>query len=113
MPEILERSLPTMFGAMAKTGFDAYSGRKLYARMRAAGLTDLRGHVGAWVTSGRAPEEEVSNWTQRLEALTDLGAAAFGSKEAYQEVAEAYLKMLNDEGTFRFMNIVSVRGTRE
>jgi ubiquinone/menaquinone biosynthesis C-methylase UbiE len=112
MPEVLERSLPTMFAAMAKTGFDAYSGRKLFLHMRRAGLSDIQGQVGAWVTSGCAPDEERSNWTQRLEALSPLGQVAFGSQEAYREVADAYLRMLENEDTFRFTNIVSVRGTK-
>lgn len=112
MPPEVERGIPMFTALVARTGFDPFVGRKLYSLVRASGLRDVSVNASPWLTAGAAGDEEVSNWTQRFAAVAPLGIEAFGSKEAYDEFVEAYMAMLNDPDSLKFIDIFSVRGVR-
>jgi SAM-dependent methyltransferase len=112
-PPVVEEGLPVLLKALAKVGFDAFVGRKLYSMARTAGLRDLRVMTYApMLAPGRVRDDEELAWRQRFKALDPIGPMAFGSAEAWSAFTTSYIAMLQDEASFKFVVGIAVRGTR-
>lgn len=112
MPEAVERGIPLFSALLAQTGFDSFVGRKLFGLVRRSGLRDVTVRATPRVTAGSAGEEETSNWQQRFAALAPLGVEAFGGREEYDRFVNAYMQMLADPDSLKYMDVFAVRGVR-
>lgn len=112
MPEVVERHAGRLLQVLARTGFDAHVGRKLYAWMRAEGLTDIRAHLEPYTLfPGRADDTEQAAWRQRFEAIRPLAVEAFDDAAQYDAFVSGYLDMLADPGSFKFSLVFTLEGT--
>lgn len=112
MPEAVENGIPRFSALLAQTGFDSFVGRKLFGLVRRAGLRDVTVTSTPRLTAGPAGDEETSNWQQRFAALAPLGVEAFGGRAEYDRFVNAYMQMLADPDSLKYMDIFAVRGVR-
>ena len=93
--------------------FDPYAGRKLYARFKRQGLTDVRVHAEPYhLYAGAALEPAMQNWRQKLATIRSVAIRGFESEVAFDRWAASFLDLLRDPDSFTYSVLVLVEGTR-
>ncbi|RKH72349.1 methyltransferase domain-containing protein [Corallococcus aberystwythensis] len=112
-PERLHAGMQRMVEALASRGFDLHVGRKVFSDFRRAGLANVRVHlVPFYLAAGAAEDRLVRDWKTRFEALAPVGAAVFGSQEAYQSHCDDFLAMLADPEGLKYAVTLVTEGTK-
>lgn len=93
--------------------FDPYAGRKLFNRMRRAGLSDLRVHVLPYhLYAGTASDAAMANWTLKLQTIRPRGERVLGGAAAYQKFSDAFLALLRDPDVLNYSVLFLVEWRR-
>lgn len=112
LPAGLADALATLEKALAGA-FDPFAGRKLFHRLRRAGLSDLRVHALPYhLYAGTAPDAAMANWELKLETIRPRGERALGSAEAYRQFRDAFLAHLRDPDVLNYSVLFLVEWTR-
>ena len=101
--EILERDLEFVESALAKTGFDAFVGRKLYALARGAGLNNSSVRADSYhLFAGKIDEKNRSLWELKLDIAKPVVAQALGGEEQAARFIDRFLEYLSREDTLTY-----------
>ncbi len=113
VPPLLEEGIRVFVPAVQRTGFDPWVGRKLFHLFRTAGLRDVGVDASMhYLVGGPASSQLLEDWRLRFQALEKYVAPAFPRPGGYAEFAEAYLKMLADPDTLKFIHVLTTSATR-
>ncbi|MEU6168736.1 methyltransferase domain-containing protein [Streptomyces tanashiensis] len=109
----LRAALDPVTEALAATGFDPHTGRRLFALARRAGLTDLAVRVDPYhLIAGRIDPVEREQWALKLDIARPLIARALGGPaEAADRAVEVFLAHLDSEETLTYSVAFTVTGT--
>lgn len=108
----VEQGLIKLQAALATTGFDPYSGRKMFSHFRRAGLENVRVRVSPfYVHAGRASDRFLSDWETRFRTIRLLAESAFGGPEPYQAFVEEYLGLLRNPDALKYAVVLVTFGT--
>jgi ubiquinone/menaquinone biosynthesis C-methylase UbiE len=109
----LEIGIQKVLGALQKTGFDPFVGRKLYALAHAAGLQHIEVRIDPYhLYAGRIDEESHRLWALKLDIVKPIAAQVLGGDEAAEWLARRFLEYLQQEDTLTYSVSVTVIGTR-
>jgi SAM-dependent methyltransferase len=93
---------------------DLDMGRKLFAFMRRAGVTDIRVHILPYnVYAGAAPAPAIENWQQKFRTVRSQLAPSMGGTRAYDELVARYIALLEAPDTFSYSILVLCEGRRQ
>ncbi|WP_405853346.1 methyltransferase domain-containing protein [Streptomyces sp. NBC_00090] len=110
----LRAALDPVTEALAASGFDPHTGRRLFGLARRAGLTDLEVRVDPYhLIAGRIDPVEREQWALKLDIARPLIARALGGSTAAADGAvEAFLAHLDSEETLTYSVAFTVTGRR-
>jgi SAM-dependent methyltransferase len=112
LPDDLAEALAKLEKGLAGV-FDPFAGRKLFHRLRQAGLSDLRVHALPYnLYAGTAPEGAMANWALKLQTIRPRGERVLGGAAAYQEFSDAFLALLRDPDVLDYSVLFLVEWTR-
>jgi SAM-dependent methyltransferase len=110
----LEVGIQKVIGALHKTGFDPFVGRKLYALAHAAGLTNLKVRVDPYhLYAGQMDEETYRLWALKLDIVKPIAAEVLGGLAAAEQLIRRFLDYYLRDDTFTYSVSVTVTGTRQ
>lgn len=108
----LQAGLEEALAALAETGFDPLTGRRLFGWARAVGLTDLHVAIEAYhLYAGRIPDHEAALWRLKLDIAAEGLAPRLGEARA-RRIAELFWDHLHDPDTLTYSNVVTVSGMK-
>jgi ubiquinone/menaquinone biosynthesis C-methylase UbiE len=111
LPPAVAALLPRL-EAMVGQAFDLHAGRKLYHRLRRAGLREVEVHVLPYhLYTDSFSEAQRLNWGLKLETLGRMGRRHMGA-EAWDAFAAQYLAMLEDPDVLTYSVVIFAEGVR-
>lgn len=112
LTEERREAVETVGKLLARAGFDAFVGRKLYGFLRAAGAERIEVHVRPYhLKVGTADETTLANWSYKLRTLEKVGHQLLG-RAAYDRAASTVIDMLRDPEVLSYSTLFVVEGTR-
>jgi SAM-dependent methyltransferase len=112
LPPEVERGLGLLMGAL-EGRFDPYAGRKLFTRMRKAGLADIKVHHQPYhLIAGPATPRDLANWEAKVRTLRPAGVKALGSPEAWDRFSGQFMDLLRDPDALTYSTLFLVEGRR-
>lgn len=112
-PAELETGMQLFLSALAPTGFDLYTGRKMFAAFRAAGLDHISVTLQPlYVVAGVADPPMIEDWNIRFNALSRLMVPAFGGEAAYRAFTESYLALLRSPDALKYGVVLTTVGQK-
>ena len=109
----LQDTAEKVVGGLAKTGFDAFVGRKLFSLGRKAGLINLDVQVECYhLIAGEIKPEILKQWQLKLEIALPQIARLLGSEGAAREHAKRFLGYLQRPDTLTYSNVFTVTGEK-
>lgn len=92
---------------------DLFAGRKLFSRMKSAGLEALKAHILPYhVYAGAAPGPDLENWATKLHVIGSQVRDAFGGKVAYASFCAEFMRHLQSEEVFTYSVLILVEGRK-
>lgn len=114
VPPAVAEGQATFVAAVARTGYDVECGRKMFHHLKRLGFADVRVHASMhYLAAGAADERLLEDWRIRFDALRPAVAPAFGAPENYERFCGAYLDMLADGDTLKYVLVLTTSGTRQ
>ena len=112
LPPEVERGLGLLMGAL-EGRFDPYAGRKLFTRLRKAGLEEIKvHHLPYHLIAGPATPRDLANWEAKVRTLRPAGVQALGSPEAWDRFSGQFMDLLNDPDALTYSTLFLVEGRR-
>jgi len=109
----VERMLEKVVGALAKTGFDPFVGRKLFRLAQLAGLEKLKVQVECYhLIAGEISRETFEHWKLKLEIALPRIAQILGGEARAREEAERFLEYLCRPDTLTYSTVFTVTGVK-
>jgi SAM-dependent methyltransferase len=107
----LHENLERVLRMLARTGFDPFAGRKLFAWARAAGLHDIDVRAESYhLIAGRPTERDLGLWERKLDIALPVLEEALGSLTAACTLRDRFLSYLCDEDTLSYSVVFTVSG---
>ena len=98
---------------LAKTGFDAFVGRKLFSLAHKAGLKNIKVEVECYhLIAGEIEPEILKQWQLKLEIALPQIARLLGSDGAAKEHARRFIEYLRRPDTLTYSNVFTVTGEK-
>jgi ubiquinone/menaquinone biosynthesis C-methylase UbiE len=109
----LQRSLEHVVGALAKTGFDPFVGRKLFRLAQRAGLENLEVQVECYhLIAGEPSPQILEQWKLKLDIALPLISQALGSERQAHEQVHRFIEYLSRPDTLTYSNVFTVTGEK-
>lgn len=109
----LASTIDKIIGALAKTGFDPFIGRKLFSMARAIELENITVTVEPYhLITGSISSEDRLNWKMKLDIAIPVIAKVLGNEKNAELFVRQYLEYLDDPDTFSYSNLITVVGTK-
>jgi len=109
----LESGLHQVVGALAKTGFDPFVGRKLFRLAQRAGLENLTVQVECYhLIAGEPPPEILEQWKLKLDIALPQITQVLGSERKAQEQVDRFIEYLSRPDTLTYSNVFTVTGEK-
>lgn len=113
MEETLRHDVETVVAALARTGFDPFTGRKLFSLAQQAGLCDLSVHVAPYhLYAGAIDAANLAHWDLKLTIALPWLAAALGSDTRANELRYRFLQHLSRTDTLTYSVMFTVAGRK-
>lgn len=98
---------------LARTGFDAFVGRKLFSLAHKAGLRNIEVQVECYhLIAGEIRPEILKQWQLKLEIALPQIARVLGNDGAAREHAKRFLEYLQRPDTLTYSNVFTVTGEK-
>jgi SAM-dependent methyltransferase len=98
---------------LAYTGFDVFTGRKLFALAKGAGLIDLDVRIDAYhVVAGTIDAFNFELWSRKLKIAEPMLSAVCGSAAKAQGMIAGFLDYLRDDETLTYSTLFTVIGRK-
>jgi ubiquinone/menaquinone biosynthesis C-methylase UbiE len=109
----VQGTLHKVMGALAKTGFDPFVGRKLFSLAQSAGLENIKVQVECYhLIAGELDQKTFQQWKLKLEIALPQIAQVLGSFDSAKEQARAFLNYLARPDTLTYSTVFTVTGTK-
>ncbi|GEM_PF-415533 len=109
----LQSALDQVLGALAKTGFDPFVGRKLFRLAQRAGLENLKVQVECYhLIAGEPSPEILEQWKLKLDIALPQIAHVLGSERKAQEQVDRFIEYLSRPDTLTYSNVFTVTGEK-
>lgn len=109
----LQRGIETVTSGLARTGFDPFVGRKLFALAHRAGLEDIHVQVECYhLIAGEINPKILEQWELKLEIAVPQIARILGSEDAARAQAKRFLEYLRRPDTLTYSNVFTVAGKK-
>jgi SAM-dependent methyltransferase len=110
---LIQKTAEKVVAALAKTGFDAFVGRKLFSLAHKAGLRNIDVQVECYhLIAGEIKPEILKQWQLKLEIAIPQIARLLGSEGAARQHAERFLEYLQRPDTLTYSNVFTVTGEK-
>jgi ubiquinone/menaquinone biosynthesis C-methylase UbiE len=98
---------------LAKTGFDAFVGRKLFSLAHKAGLKNIKVQVECYhLIAGEIEPEILKQWQLKVEIALPQIARLLGSDGAAKEHGRRFIEYLRRPDTLTYSNVFTVTGEK-
>jgi len=98
---------------LAKTGFDAFVGRKLFSLAHKAGLRNIKVQVECYhLIAGEIEPEILKQWQLKVEIALPQVARLLGSDSAAKAYGKRFLEYLRRPDTLTYSNVFTVTGEK-
>jgi ubiquinone/menaquinone biosynthesis C-methylase UbiE len=98
---------------LAKTGFDAFVGRKLFSLAHKAGLKNINVQVECYhLIAGEIQPEILKQWKLKVEIALPQVARLLGSESAAREYGKRFIEYLRRPDTLTYSNVFTVTGEK-
>src|SRR5256885_12690139 len=109
----LQHSLEQVLGALAKTGFDPFVGRKLFRLAQRAGLENLKVQVECYhLIAGEPSPEILEQWKLKLDIALPQITQVLGSERKAREQVDRFIEYLSRPDTLTYSNVFTVTGEK-
>ena len=109
----LQSALEQVLGALAKTGFDPFVGRKLFRLAQRAGLENLKVQVECYhLIAGEPSREILEQWKLKLDIALPQIAHVLGSERKAQDQIDRFVEYLSRPDTLTYSNVFTVTGEK-
>jgi len=109
----LQSALEQVLGALAKTGFDPFVGRKLFRLAQRAGLENLKVQVECYhLIAGEPSREILEQWKLKLDIALPQIAHVLGSERKAQDQIHRFVEYLSRPDTLTYSNVFTVTGEK-
>jgi SAM-dependent methyltransferase len=110
---LTQKTAEKVVAGLAKTGFDAFVGRKLFSLAHKAGLRNIDVQVECYhLIAGEIKPEILKQWQLKLEIAIPQIARILGSEGAAKEHAKRFLQYLQRPDTLTYSNVFTVSGRK-
>jgi ubiquinone/menaquinone biosynthesis C-methylase UbiE len=110
---LIQKTAEKVVAGLAKTGFDAFVGRKLFSLAHKAGLRNIDVQVECYhLIAGEIKPESLKQWQLKLEIAIPQIARLLGSEGAARQHAERFLEYLQRPDTLTYSNVFTVTGEK-
>jgi ubiquinone/menaquinone biosynthesis C-methylase UbiE len=98
---------------LAKTGFDAFVGRKLFSLAHKAGLKNIKVQVECYhLIAGEISPEILKQWQLKVDIAHPQVARLLGSESAAREHGRRFIDYLHRPDTLTYSNVFTVTGEK-
>jgi ubiquinone/menaquinone biosynthesis C-methylase UbiE len=109
----LQHGIETVIGGLARTGFDPFVGRKLFALAHGAGLENIQVQVECYhLIAGEIDPNILKQWELKLQIAIPQMARILGSEDAARAQAKRFLEYLRRPDTLTYSNVFTVMGNK-
>jgi ubiquinone/menaquinone biosynthesis C-methylase UbiE len=109
----LQSALNQVLGALGKTGFDPFVGRKLFRLAQRAGLENLKVQVECYhLIAGEPSRHILEQWKLKLDIALPQIAHVLGSERKAQEQIDRFIEYLSRPDTLTYSNVFTVTGEK-
>ena len=109
----IQKTAEKVVAGLAKTGFDAFVGRKLFSLAHRAGLGNIAVQVECYhLIAGEVEPEILKQWELKLEIALPQIARVLGDEVAAREHAKRFLEYLRRPDTLTYSNVFTVTGKK-
>lgn len=109
----LQASLEQVLGALAKSGFDPFVGRKLFRLAQRAGLENLKVQVECYhLIAGEPSREILQQWKLKLDIALPQIVQAFGSEKKARAQIDSFVEYLSRPDTLTYSTVFTVTGEK-
>lgn len=109
----LQNALHQVLGALGKTGFDPFVGRKLFRLAQRAGLENLKVQVECYhLIAGEPSRHILEQWKLKLDIALPQIAHVLGSERKAQEQIDRFIEYLSRPDTLTYSNVFTVTGEK-
>jgi len=109
----LQSALEQVLGALSKTGFDPFVGRKLFRLAQRAGLENLKVQVECYhLIAGQPSPTILEQWKLKLDIALPQVAQVLGSQSKAQEQVDRFIEYLSRPDTLTYSNVFTVTGEK-
>ncbi|HKN33954.1 MAG TPA: methyltransferase domain-containing protein [Terriglobales bacterium] len=109
----VQRAVEKVVAGLAKTGFDAFVGRKLFSLAQKAGLKNIDVQVECYhLIVGEIDPAILKQWELKLEIAIPMIAQTLGDERAAREQAQRFLEYLRRPDTLTYSNVFTVVGQK-
>jgi ubiquinone/menaquinone biosynthesis C-methylase UbiE len=109
----LQSALDQVLGALGKTGFDPFVGRKLFRLAQRAGLENLKVQVECYhLIAGEPSRHILEQWKLKLDIALPQITQVLGSERKAQEQIDRFIEYLSRPDTLTYSNVFTVTGEK-
>jgi len=109
----LQGALEQVLGALGKTGFDPFVGRKLFRLAQRAGLENLKVQVECYhLIAGEPSPAILEQWKLKLDIALPQITHALGSERKAREQVDRFIEYLSRPDTLTYSNVFTVTGEK-
>jgi ubiquinone/menaquinone biosynthesis C-methylase UbiE len=109
----LQHALEQVAGALGKTGFDPFVGRKLFRLAQRAGLENLKVQVECYhLIAGEPPPQILEQWKLKLDIALPQITQILGSERQAREQVQRFIEYLSRPDTLTYSNVFTVSGEK-
>lgn len=109
----LQRALEQVVGALSKTGFDPFVGRKLFRLAQRSGLENLKVQVECYhLIAGEPSPKILEEWKLKLDIALPQIVQALGSERQALEQVQRFIEYLSRPDTLTYSNVFTVTGEK-
>jgi len=109
----LQSALDQVLGALGKTGFDPFVGRKLFRLAQRAGLENLKVQVECYhLIAGEPSRHILEQWKLKLDIALPQITQVLGSERKAQKKIDRFIEYLSRPDTLTYSNVFTVTGEK-
>ena len=109
----LQSAVEKVVGGFAKTGFDAFVGRKLFSMAQKAGLKNINVQVECYhLIAGEIQPQLLKQWQLKVEIALPQIARVLGSEQAAKDYGKRFIDYLCRPDTLTYSNVFTVTGQK-
>jgi ubiquinone/menaquinone biosynthesis C-methylase UbiE len=109
----LQGALAQVLGALAKTGFDPFVGRKLFRLAQRAGLENLQVQVECYhLIAGEPSAQILEQWKLKLDIALPQIVQGLGSERKARQLVDLFIEYLSRPDTLTYSNVFTVTGEK-